>query len=276
MTAQNSKSHHHNYGAAVLLQGPMDFFEEITRKTIQERRASQVKQQDFLQLLMEADEESLGPGSRRLSEDEILAQCVLFFSVGFETASQLLMYCAYCLALHPECQEALHDELATAFGDAQAIDDKTLLRDLPYLAAVVDETLRLYNPVLRMERRAAEDFLLGDTGIIVPKGMIIGIPVWALHHTPEYFPKPHVFDPTRFLPENRANIVPSSYLPFGQGPRNCIGERFSMLESKLLLAEMLLRFRFVPTAATRVPLQFVPNGRPLLGPTDIIVGVEAR
>lgn len=254
----------------------MNFFEEVTRQTIRARRRSKVKQLDFLQLLMDAEEESLGPGRRTLSEDEILAQCVLFFSVGFETASQLLMYCVYCLALHPDCQEALYDELATAFGDGTPIDHNTLLRDLPYLTAVVDETLRLYNPVLRMERRASEDFVLGSTGITVTKGMIVGIPVWALHHSPEYFPKPHTFDPARFLPENRANIQDSTYLPFGQGPRNCIGERFSMLEAKLLLAEILLHFRFVPTAATQVPLQFVPNGRPLLGPTDIIVGVQAR
>ena len=212
----------------------------------------------------------------KLSHEEILAQSVLFFSVGYETSSQVLMYATFCLAHHPECQDRLVGQLNDARLDSTGDWDYDALIKLPYLDAVVNESLRLYNPVLRMERRASEDFVLGDTGIVVPKGMIVGIPVWALHHSEKYFPEPMAFKPERFLPENRADIVDSTFLPFGQGPRDCVGKRFAMLETKLLLAEMLTRFRFVPTARTVAPLKFDPTGRPLLGPRPVFVAVEPR
>lgn len=155
--------------------------------------------------------------SKVLSEDEIVSQSVLFFSVGFETSSQLLSYCSYCLALYPQCQELAYKEIVTAVTNNGNKIDYELLQSLDYLTAVIDETLRIYNPVLRMERRANSDYKLGDTGITIPKGMIVGIPVWAIHHSEEYYPEPDTFIPERFLPENRRNITPSTYLPFGDG-----------------------------------------------------------
>jgi len=281
----------------VLPKEPMDFFEGITQRLIQERRSTPVNElpKDYLQLLLQAEgqedenSDSNSTSSNKLSEQEILAQCVLFFSVGFETSSQLLMYAAYCLALNPECQETLYVELLGAFGSDDSHDshdshdthqqiDAEKLKSLPYLTAVIDETLRLYNPVLRMERRATEDFKLEGTDIVVTKDMIVGIPVWAMHHCADFFPEPEKFDPTRFLGENGRHIKTSSsyYLPFGQGPRDCIGRRFALLECQLLLAEMVLKFKFVPSPQTPQPIKFVVNGRPLLGPTDIKVGVVER
>ena len=155
-----------------------------------------------------------------------------------------------------------------------------ILSLIPYTTAIIDETLRLYNPVLRMERRAGKDFELEDeatgTKIQIPKGMIIGIPVWALHHSHEYFPEPFEFRPERFLPENKSDILPFTYLPFGEGPRNCIGSRFALLECKLALVEILMSYKFVKSENTKVPLEFYPTGRPLLGPRAVFVGVEKR
>lgn len=159
--------------------------------------------------------------------------------------------------------------------DADTVEvDSSAIKKMIYLNAVIDETLRLYNPVLRMERRASKDFSL--EGVTITKGMLVGVPVWAMHHCEEYFPNPHEFQPARFLPENKANLIKMSYLPFGAGPRDCIGKRFSLLETRLALVKVLLKFRFFPTTKTQQPLQFVPNGRPLLGPTQIVVGVAQR
>lgn len=267
----------------VLPPNPMDFFKKITISAIRFRRTTNTKYPDFLQLLMNAEDETITDTdeskkltSKVLSEDEILSQSVLFFSVGFETSSQLLTYCTYCLALNPHCQENAYNEIREMIAKNHNRIDNELLQNLHYVDAVIDESLRIYNPVLRMERRASSDFVLGDTGITIPKGMIVGIPVWAIHHSEEYYPNPDRFDPERFLPENRHKIVPSTYLPFGDGPRSCIGTRFALLETKLALLEILLKFKFVKSAGTKIPLEFFPTGRPLLGPKMVVIGVERR
>ncbi len=116
-------------------------------------------------------------GSKKVDDNEILAQSVLFFSVGFETSSQLLAYCTYCLALNPDCQEKLHDEIEQILSSNHGQIDYDIVSKMNYLDAVISETLRLYNPVLRVKRQASEDYVLGSTGIVIEKGMIVGIPV---------------------------------------------------------------------------------------------------
>lgn len=212
------------FGFTVLPKQPMAFFRNVTIAAIRQRRAENVQYADFLQLLMNSEDDTITgtdsnktPRSKVLSEDEILSQAVLFFSVGFETSSQLLSYCCYCLAMYPQCQQLAYEEIITAVTNNGNQIDYELLQCLDYLNAVIDESLRIYNPVLRMERRANSDYKLGDTGITIPKGMIVGIPVWAMHHSEEYFPEPETFIPERFLPGNRHKITPSTYLPFGDG-----------------------------------------------------------
>eukprot|EP00051_Salpingoeca_urceolata_P016717 m.223841 g.223841 ORF g.223841 m.223841 type:complete len:751 (-) comp18760_c0_seq1:103-2355(-) len=377
-------------GFTVLPKPAMDFFRSITERLIAERRAAGHRRDDCLQLLMDAEiDADLGSDAgsdsdddcdgdnhgrhqprqhrqhrrprrlrnqrQRLTKDEILSQCVLFFSVGYETSSQLLLYALYLLTAHQNIQQRLYEEVlsttleANADGGSGCCGDDTdsehvevdhdRIRKLPYLAAVVNETLRLYNPVLRMERRASADFNLqlptdqpqhhlsgtngtdiadhtdNDSGssstshsrsrartsdiakpptsspstsasalasssnptagssVLVPEGMIVAIPVWALHHDPELYPDPSVFDPDRFLTGRKPQ--PSTYLPFGQGARNCIGERFALRESKQLLAELILKYRFVPSPRTAPPT-FFTTGRPLLGPKSIYVGMQRR
>jgi cytochrome P450 len=299
----------------VLPPSAMNFFRSITVCLMQERMKN-VEQHgehhhDFLELLMNArrlgsqetsscvkdiddasfkkqsDDERIQNqnaltdttahgGSKKLDENEILAQSVLFFSVGFETSSQLLTYCTYCLALNPVCQEKLYDEIQQSIDHNHGEIDYDLVSKMAYLEAVVSETLRLYNPVLRMERQASEDYTLGSTGIVIEKGMIVGIPVWALHHDPQYYPDPYEFKPERFSTENRERIVPYTYLPFGAGPRNCIGTRFALLETKMALIKVVSKYRFIKSNTTRIPLKFLPVGRPLLRCEHVAVGVERR
>ena len=294
----------------VLPANAMDFFRSITVGLINQR-LDIGQHHDFLELLMNAkklssdeisasikdiddatfkqqtdDERKLNQnaltgitnpnGNKKLDEDEILAQSVLFFSVGFETSSQLLAYCTYCLALNPDCQEKLHDEIEQMLNTNHGQIDYDIVSKMNYLDAVISETLRLYNPVLRMERQASEDYVLGNTGIVIEKEMIVGIPVWALHHDPQYYPNPYTFDPERFSIENRERIVPYTYLPFGAGPRNCIGTRFALLETKIALIKVLSNYRFIKSTGTKIPLRFLPVGRPLLRCEHVVVGVEKR
>jgi len=119
------------------------------------------------------------------------------------------------------------------------------------------------------------DYKLGDTGITLYKGQVVEIPIYAIHHSEEYYENPEKFNPERFLPENRDQIIPYTYLPFGSGPRNCIGMRFALMEAKLCLAQIVRRFRFVRSAKTEVPLRF-KTVTPLTAAKSIIVGIEKR
>ena len=118
---------------------------------------------------------------------------------------------------------------------------------LPYLEAVIKETLRKYPPVIRLERMVTVDeYKLA--GVMLKRDDLINIPTYAVHHNPEYYYEPEQFNPERFMPENKHLLVPYTYIPFGQGPRNCIGMRFAYQEIKLLLAKIIPKFEFTPTA----------------------------
>ncbi len=95
------------------------------------------------------------------------------------------------------------------------------------------------------ERRAAEEYKLGDSGIELFKDQIVEITVFAMHYCEEFYPNPDKFNPDRFMPENRSQIKPYTYLPFGVGPRNCIGLRFALLEAKLSLTKLIQKYKFV-------------------------------
>ena len=112
--------------------------------------------------------------------------------------------------------------------------------------AVIDETLRLYPTVIFLKRVSSADYELKGTGITIKKDHVVHIPTYAMHRDPEYFADPEVFRPERFLPENIAHNL-YTYLPFGAGPRNCLGMRLAQLEIKLALVSLIHRYVFHTT-----------------------------
>lgn len=129
----------------------------------------------------------------------------------------------------------------------------------PYLDAVIKESLRLYPPVIRIERRVTSEKGYTISGVHLPKDTLIEISTYAVHHDEKYFPDPFVFKPERFLLENKHLLTPYTYLPFGQGPRNCVGMRFAYQEIKLCLAKIIRRYRFTTTPDTPEKLSFKPG-----------------
>src|SRR5699024_8144115 len=112
-------------------------------------------------------------------------------------------------------------------------------------------------------------------GVTLKQGHLVEVPTYAVHHNPEYYPDPERFDPERFMPENKDRLVPYTYLPFGLGPRNCIGMRFAYQEVKILFAKIVRRYRFLPTADTPKVLEFAPF-RPALSFQPFHLKVERR
>ena len=184
---------------------------------------------------------------KTLTENEIIAQCIIFFVAGFETTASTITHCAYELAKNPDVQERLKEEIVQAIEGLEPTSDHyhdTVMNHITYLDAIVKETLRKYPPVIRLERRVAASSGYKLAGIPLEKDQVIQIPTYGIHHSPEYYPEPERFWPERFMPENKHKLIPYAYLPFGQGPRNCIGMRFAYQEIKLCLAKIVPKFQF--------------------------------
>lgn len=164
---------------------------------------------------------------RQWSEDEIVAQCFLFFVAGFDTSSTLLAFAAYELALHPDIQEKLFEEVSMV--NKQNAGQKLqydVLQKMKYLDMVISEALRKWPPAAITDRVCVKDYEYDDgkRKFQIEKDIAFWIPIYAFHYEPKYFPEPEKFDPERFSDDNKSKIIPGTYIPFGIGPRNCIGK----------------------------------------------------
>lgn len=212
--------------------------------------------------------------NKKLDEEEIIAQAVVVLMAGYETTATTLTYATYELAINPEVQDNLYKEVNASLNAKGSVDYDTLCR-LPYLDAVISETLRYHSPAVKTSRVVSKEYEVGDTGIVLYPGQQVDIPIHGIHHDEKYYTNPSKFDPSRFMPQNRHNLVPYTYLPFGAGPRNCIGMRFSLLETKLALAQMVRRYKFFSCNETDIPL--ISDRKALLNvPKRAIVGIEMR
>lgn len=192
---------------------------------------------DLLQMLVDArDEEGDGRG---LSLREMRDQLVTLFLAGHETTSHALTWTLYLLSQNPAAERALHAELdAVLGGRAPTLSD---LDALPYTEQVIKESMRLYPPVYMVARQAAEDTEIG--GHRVPKGSEVVLWIYMTHRDPRWFADHAAFRPERFAPEAEAALPKLAWLPFGAGPRACIGRAFAMVEARLLLAVIAQRHR---------------------------------
>lgn len=166
--------------------------------------------------------------NRNWTDDELVAQCLLFFFAGLETVSTALTFAAYEIMVNQDVQQKLYDEISDTnerLGDKRISYDE--LQKMKYLDQVVCEVLRKWPPALQTERICVKDYQYddGDKKFIIEKGKTVFIPTYGLHHDERHYPEPETFNPDRFSDENRSNINSSAYLPFGVGPRNCIGKR---------------------------------------------------
>lgn len=290
-----------------------DFATRLMKEIIRQRKSqnsdgnTKVKYNDLVQLLMDAyvyeneldnsnfdnlaasmendkneeKQSAFGPQSSNkakatLTEDEIVAQAILFFIAGFETTTTAVSTCIFEL-LDSQIQDRLVAELRQALDHLEPNSEEyfeTVMMGIPYLDAVVKESMRKYPPVKRLERRVTvEQFQLGN--ISLKKDQLVEIPVYAVHHSEEYYNEPERFNPERFMPENKHLLVPYTYLPFGSGQRNCIGMRFAYQEIKILLAQLFRQFKFSRTDLTPNELQF-DKFRPSMSPKAFQTKIERR
>ncbi|XP_029289316.1 thromboxane-A synthase [Cottoperca gobio] len=212
------------------------------------------------------------PQKKMITEDEIVGQAFVFLLAGYETSSNTLAFTCYLLAIHPECQCKVQEEVDDFFTRHES-PDYTNVQELKYLDMVISETLRLYPPGFRFARDIDQDCMVN--GQFLPKGATLEIPAGFLHYDPEHWPEPERFIPERFTPEAKADRHPFVYLPFGAGPRNCVGMRLAQLEIKMALVRLFRRFSLVACSETKVPLELKSSST--LGPKNgIFVKIQRR
>ncbi|XP_033370653.1 thromboxane-A synthase isoform X4 [Parus major] len=209
---------------------------------------------------------------KTLTEDEIAGQAFLFLIAGYETTTSTLSFATYLLATNPECQEKVLREVDEFFAK-HMVPDYQNVQELPYLDMVIAETLRMYPPAFRFTREAAKDCVV--LGQHIPAGAVIETAVGHLHHNPEFWPEPEKFIPERFTEEAKKERHPFAYLPFGAGPRGCIGMKMGLLETKMTLLRILQKFQFKACPETEIPLQL--KSKATLGPKNgVYIMLESR
>ncbi len=191
-----------------------------------------------------------------LTDKEILSQAILFFIAGFDTTATTISLLAYNLVKHPECQTKLIDEVDEMLKKNGGQINYETVNELKYLDQCINETLRLYPPALRTDRECSQDYQYDNNGVVVriPKGQVVNICIWAVHHDPEIYPEPDKFDPERFSDEEKSARDPAHFIPFGVGQHICVGQRFALIEMKLFLTEFLSKMYFV--ACEQTPVSF--------------------
>ena len=222
----------------------------VIAEMIAERRATGTTGDDLLSVLLRASEDGVG-----MSDEQVRDEALTLFLAGHETTSIALTWTWWLLALNPDAESRLHDEVG-------ALDGGPTVEDLPRLAytrAVLDESIRLRPPAWAIGRNAVADHPAG--GFTIPNGSVVVVSPWLLHHDERWWPGAGTFRPERWLAD-RPEGSRFAYVPFGGGPRRCIGEPFALMEGTLVLATIARRWRF-RTASDEPPgLQPVVTLRP--------------
>ncbi|XP_039307038.1 cytochrome P450 9e2-like [Solenopsis invicta] len=240
-----------------------DFFRDLVKTTIKTRDENGIVRPDMLQLMMESRGKD---GKAELSIDDMVAQAFIFFFGGFESTSTAMCFAAHEIAMNQDIQKRLQNEIDQVLEDTNGQASYEAVNGMEYLDAVINETLRMYPVASAMDRLCGKDFELpstlpGKKPFTVKKGHGIWIPVYGLHHDPQYFEEPEKFDPERFLGERKKHSLNcGAYLPFGLGPRMCIGNRFALLETKVLLFQLLARCELKSCEKTPIPIKIAKDG----------------
>ncbi|XP_063238304.1 cytochrome P450 6k1-like [Bacillus rossius redtenbacheri] len=278
-------------------EGVYDFVRRTFWEVVDYRKRNKVVRDDFVDLLVQikregrvrADDDKDAEEIQRdsaymdklsktdkssvdLDDNDILAQAFIFIVAGFETSSSVVTQALYELALHPDVQDKLRREIRTVLNKHSNNVTYDAIAEMHYLDMVVSETTRKYPTLPTLERVCLADYKVPGTDITIEKGTRILIPVKAIHYDPEIYPDPQRFDPERFSAENKSKRSNFAHLPFGEGPRICIGMRFGQMQVKTALVHVISSYHVTPCADTpKPPLRLKPRSTVLTPKQDIVL-----
>ncbi|XP_017003188.2 probable cytochrome P450 6w1 isoform X1 [Drosophila takahashii] len=247
-----------------------------------ERERTGQKRNDLVDILLAFKREAAAnpeKSQKALDLDYLVAQAAIFQTAGYETSSSTMTLALYELARREDLQERLRQEISDFFGDEDHVSYERI-QEMPYLSQVVNETLRKYPIVGYVERECSqpaegERFTLEPFhNMELPHGTSIYMSTLAIHRDPKYWPEPKEFDPERFNPANRDKLNMDAYMPFGVGPRNCIGMRLGLLQSKLGLVHLLRNHRVHTCDQTVKEIEWAATSPVLASKNEIVLRLE--
>ncbi len=248
------------------LRAAMETLDRLVYRFIEKRRQKIAQSEDgfdstgdLLSMLLNARYEDTGEG---MSDQQLRDEVMTMFLAGHETTATTLSWVWILLDQHPEVQAKLHEELDRVLGGRiPRFDD---LSNLPYTRMILQETLRVYPPVWMTARQAINEDVIG--GYYIPKGSFLMLAFFLLHDDPRFWENPRQFDPKRFSEEQSAERPRFAYLPFGRGPRVCIGEHFALMEAQLVLAMISQRYHLRMAPEQSIDVYPMGTLQPLKGP----------
>lgn len=204
---------------------------------INARREDTHKFDDLLSMLMDVEDADT---AERFSNQQLLDEVLTLIVAGHETTANAMSFAFYLLAKHPEAKQRIAEEVNTVFHDSNFNSER--LPQLEFTTRVIKEVLRLYPPAWIVARGATSDDVID--GYRIKKGKMVVISAYAMHHSDRYWDAPEEFDPNRILPERIKDVPKFAYLPFGGGPRICIGNNFAMMEMQIILSKICPLYNF--------------------------------
>ncbi|XP_003704412.2 putative cytochrome P450 6a14 [Megachile rotundata] len=234
------------------------FLTKMVSETIRYRKENSVVRPDFINVLMELKYNPHKLENIEVTDTLLTAQAAIFFAAGFETSSSTIGHALYEMALNPEVQKKLRKEIKEFYEKNKGNWTYENIKEMSYLDKVFKETLRKYPPVTVLKRRCNSNYTFSGTKVSIPKDTVVHIPVYAIHTDPDHYKNPEVFDPERFNEDAEASRHPMCLLPFGDGPRNCIGARFAVYQTKIGLIQMLKNYRVDVSDETMIPYEKHP------------------
>ncbi|XP_021953143.1 cytochrome P450 9e2 [Folsomia candida] len=245
----------------------LQFYGHVTREKMQNSGGDK-NSNDFVGLVHSTWQELYGSHVDR-PDQEVWMTANLFGMVlpGYKTTQTLMAMCAYILARHQDVQDKLRDEINAMIESNGDEFNFAAVGAMTYIEMVINETSRMYSPVGLLARMCRKEYAVPDTTLVLKVGDIIFIPTYGLHYDEEYYPNPGVFDPERFSGANKD----FSFLPFSHGPRNCIGLRMAMVQTKMMLCHVLRNFNLTPSPETYIPMKFVKSAFPVMDTEKVIL-----
>ncbi|XP_070493896.1 cytochrome P450 6a8-like [Chironomus tepperi] len=249
-----------------------DFFTNVVGGNIKYREDNDDNRSDFLNMLIQLKNKGSIDGeisteSKKLTLNEVLAQAILFFLAGSDTSSSAICFTLTELAFNQDVQDKLRLEIMEKIKNTNWELTYENLHEMNYLNQIINETLRMYTQGVMVLRKAKEDFQVPDSNIVIKKGSSVWIPTLAFHFDDRFWENPTKFDPERFTQEEIAKRPSFCYFPFGEGPRNCIGMRFGLVNAKFGVASIIKNFKVTPDARMKHPIVMNPKV-PHLEPKD--------
>ncbi|XP_049962953.1 probable cytochrome P450 6a14 [Schistocerca serialis cubense] len=259
-----------------------NYFTSLVKNTMHDRDTHGTSRADFTHLLMQlrGNESANEKCSQKQSDakdvklglGQLAAQCVVFFVAGFETSATTMGFALHELAWNQDIQRKLQQEVDDTLKESGGQLTYDGVMSMTYLDKVISETLRKYPPVPLLNREVTQPYSVPGTNWTLEKGVAVFFPVMAMQYDPQYFPHPERFDPERFSEEEKSKRPSCVYLPFGDGPRACIGMRFGIMQTKIGLVSLLSQLNIEPRAGTVRELTMNPRSF-ILNPVS---GIQLR